>query len=263
MKIFVLTLLLFCGKGLWAQEGAVKKPEYVIIIQDEIVTKEKMDSFDRQGYIKGMAKGISEKAHARLKKRFGDRVGSREFIVLIDLYSEEERSEKQKIKTPTDAMVTAAPAKAEGEFLLQVNDAAMDFTVTMLDRKKISLSDFKGKVVLINFWATWCAPCLLEFYDFPSKIIVPFREQEFVLLAISRGEDRAKVAQKMRALKKDGIDFNVGLDPAESIWKLYADGAIPKNFLIDKQGIIRYASTGYAEENVDKLAKEIKRLLEE
>ena len=254
MKILVLTLLLCFGKALTAQEVIAKKPEYVIILGDEIVTKETVDSFAKQGYVKGIAKGVSDETYVRLKERFGERIGSKEFIILVDLYSVAARNEKFKQSANIPVVEVTLPARADAELLLKVNERARDFTLTMLDGKIIKLSDLKGKVVLINFWATWCAPCLMEFYDFPSKIIVPYKDQEFVLLAISKGEDKAKVAQKMAALKKDGIDFNVGLDPSETIWKLYAEGAIPKNFLIDQNGIIRYASTGYAEENVDRLA---------
>ncbi len=64
-----------------------------------------------------------------------------------------------------------------------------------------------------------------------------------MLVAISIVEHQEKVKEKMTNLKKDGINFNVGIDPNKYIWNHYAKGAIPKNFVIDKNGLIRYVST--------------------
>ena len=66
----------------------------------------------------------------------------------------------------------------------------------------------------------------------------------------------------MRQLKKYGIDFNVGYDTDAEIWNQYAQGSIPKNFLIDKNGVIQFVSIGNSEGNVDKIALEIKKLLD-
>jgi peroxiredoxin len=66
----------------------------------------------------------------------------------------------------------------------------------------------------------------------------------------------------MQRLKKDNIAFNVGLDPNKKIWNQYATKAIPKSFLIDQNGIIRFVSTGNTEGSLDKLATEIKNLLD-
>jgi len=80
-------------------------------------------------------------------------------------------------------------------------------------------------------------------------------------LAISSGEAENLVVKKATKLKKDGLDFNYGIDPDKKIWNDYATNSIPKNFLIDQNGVIKFATTGNVEGNLDNLAAEIKKLL--
>jgi peroxiredoxin len=228
------------------QETVVKKPERVIIVNDEIITMEQLLEYEALGRLKVMHNGVSDERRAELFEKFGDKIGPKEFIFDIYLHADVE----------IDTQYDNEPA-------IKINDSIRDFTVKMIDGTLIKLSDLKGNVVLINFWATWCAPCIREFYEFPS-MIQPFKNSKFVLLPISRGETEEEVKKKMAQLRQDGINFNVGIDPRQSIAGMYgAKEAIPKNVLIDKNGIVRYISTGFTEENINNISTLIEKLLGE
>jgi peroxiredoxin len=253
--IFLLSNIFLFG------QSNVKKPNYVIIAGGNITTREKIDSLGKLGYIKSINKGVTEEERKKLFDKFGSQIGDKEFIVIIALYSDAERQQRQAEQLKNASKVDTVVKKSE--YHLHLNDTVKNFAVKMINGEIIRLSDLKGKVVMVNFWATWCAPCLMEFYDFPSKIITPFKNSNFMLLPISRGESIGVVKAKMKRLQKDGISFNVGIDPTENIWKLFAEGSIPKSFLIDKKGVVRYTTTGNDGSTVDKLAVMIKTLLTE
>ena len=142
--------------------------------------------------------------------------------------------------------------------LVKVGDAAPDFTVTMFDGSEVTLSKLKGKVVLVNFWATWCPPCREELTHVEKEIIEAFEGKEFVFLPISRGEKRETV-EKFR--KKMGYSFPMGLDPGQSIFNKFASNYIPRNFLIGKDGKIAFISVGFDEAEFQALIAEIKKAL--
>ncbi|OAB80440.1 TlpA family protein disulfide reductase [Cochleicola gelatinilyticus] len=243
-----------------AQDVTIKKPEYVLIANNTIITKEELTSYGEKGLIKAMNKGVSEEKRTELAATFGPKIGEKEFIIIIDLFTTEEAKQRKNNTTITSKIVR--PKRKGDGFLLRAGDRAADFTVQMVDGTQIQLSDLKGKVVLLNFWATWCAPCIKEFYDMPEAILSPFKEEAFVFLPVSMGEPLEKVSKKITDLQKKGLNFNAGIDPKKEIWNQYATYGIPRNFVIDKDGIVRYVSSGYSEENITALAKEIRALLE-
>ena len=137
---------------------------------------------------------------------------------------------------------------------------APNFEVEMFDGSTIKLSDLKGKVVLLNFWATWCPPCRAELARVEKDIIEKFKGKPFVFIPVSRGEKRATVAAFR---EKMGYTFPMGLDPEGRIYDEYAETYIPRNFLIGKDGKVVKASVGYDEaefaELVNLIEKEIKK----
>jgi len=250
MRSFILLFLMVYAFIGFAQD--VQKPSYVIIANKErIITEEQLMDFGDKGRVKAMKKGVSQELRDSLAQVFGNIIGEKEFVILIELINEQGSKELQEESTTTH----------DSELKLNVNDRAEDFSVQMTNGSFITLSDFKGKVVLLNFWATWCAPCLMEFYDMQNEILTPLESEDFVFLPISRGEDAEKVKNKVRELNKKGLLFESGIDPGQKIWQLYASQSIPVNFVIDQNGMIRYTSVGNFEGSVTKLKEEIKKLL--
>ena len=163
-------------------------------------------------------------------------------------------------------MAIAAPqsasAQQEAEIvattLVKQGQKAPDFTVEMVDGEKVTLSSLKGKIVLINFWATWCPPCREEFKRVQKDIIDHFKGQDFVFLPISRGEKKATV-DSFR--DKQGYTFPMGLDPTQEIYKKYASNYIPRNFVVGKDGKVIYVSVGYEAKEFESMVKAIEEAL--
>ena len=162
-----------------------------------------------------------------------------------------------------DATAEADPldeaAQAAAATLVQAGDAAPDFTVSLFDGGSVRLSDLHGKTVLVNFWATWCPPCREELTRVQAELIDRFEGRDFVFLPISRGETRETVA---RFREQTGYRFPMGLDPEQTIYKMYATNFIPRNFLVGPDGRVIVATTGYEPEEFDALVETIRKSLD-
>ncbi|MBP8973597.1 MAG: redoxin domain-containing protein [Anaerolineae bacterium] len=129
-------------------------------------------------------------------------------------------------------------AGAEVPVGLSVGQRAPDFTVELLDGRTVNLSDFRGRPVLINFWATWCGPCREEMPGFQTVYDLQGGEDRFVVLAVNFMEARGDVAAFTDGL---GITFPVALDPDGKINSDLYRSAIPgypTSLLLDADGII-------------------------
>lgn len=167
---------------------------------------------------------------------------------------------------PTADEAVPAPAteqvedETEATTIAKAGTVAPDFTVTMFDGSTQTLSALKGKVVLVNFWATWCPPCREELKRVEADIIERFKDAPFVFIPISRGEERQTVADFR---EKMGYTFPMGLDPERKIYDLYASNFIPRNFLINQEGQVVMASVGYEVEEFDALIAKIEELVKQ
>lgn len=111
--------------------------------------------------------------------------------------------------------------------------ATKDFTTPAPGGGTVSLASYRGRVVFLNFWATWCPPCLVEMPAM-ERLHERLRDKGLVVLAISLDTDgEAAVAP---FLKERGFTFPVGLDPQQRVGSLYGVRALPSTFLLDRKG---------------------------
>ncbi len=148
----------------------------------------------------------------------------------------------------------------DNENLVRTGMPVPNFEVKMFDGQTINIKELRGKVVLLNFWATWCPPCRLELSHVQKEIIDRFEGQDFVFLPISRQDSY----EKIKAFREQtGYTFPMGIDPERKIYALFATATIPRNYIIDKKGKIVFMETGFSEEAFKHLIGEIEKILKD
>lgn len=141
----------------------------------------------------------------------------------------------------------------------KLNQPAPDFKLKDLDGQQVSLSDYRGQVVLLNFWATWCGPCRKEIPDIRT-VYGSYKDKGFVVLAVDIGETSTVVSPFVKQFE---MGFPVLLDSNMAVARQYEAFSIPTSLFLDRQGIIREIRVGamsqsVIEQAVSKLLKEAK-----
>lgn len=146
-------------------------------------------------------------------------------------------SDKIKSSFNHNAVVTEFLTKMAGVKAVSVGQPALDFTINSIEGKQIKLSDFKGKYVLLDFWASWCMPCRQENPNI-VKAYNQFKDKNFTILSVSLDKD--PVAWK-KAIEADGLTWTHASELKDfegASVRLYQVEAIPSSFLIDPSGKI-------------------------
>ena len=135
----------------------------------------------------------------------------------------------------SDFLARGQKPPASHEILLEMEkNGVPDFSLNDLEGHPVALSDFKDKIVVINFWASWCEPCIEEF---PSMIqLVDEMKGELVLLAISADYEREDIDPFLKAFKVDSPHIKVMWDKDQEVAKKYGTFKLPESYIIGKKG---------------------------
>ncbi|MCA9933593.1 MAG: TlpA family protein disulfide reductase [Anaerolineales bacterium] len=132
--------------------------------------------------------------------------------------------------------------QVEGDGLIpQVGQAAYNFTAQDLEGNTISLSDYRGKPVMINFWATWCPPCRQELPDF-EQAYQAYAEDELVILALNQDEPANLVESYF--YDENGFSFTPLLDVGSTISRGYGVNSFPTTIFVDADGVVTAVHRG-------------------
>lgn len=143
-------------------------------------------------------------------------------------------------------------------FNVALADKAPDFSLQG-DDEVINLSSFKGKVIYLDFWASWCVPCRQSF-PFMNTMHEKYSEDDLKVIAINLDTERDKAK---RFLKIIPADFTIAYDPAGKVPELYKLSVVPSFYLINGDGEIVYKHVGFRNSQSEKLESKIRQVLSE
>lgn len=187
------------------------------------------------------------------------------FIAISILACSGQKKGTAGAETATDSTEVASEELAvEADstgYIVRVGEMAPDFTITLTDGKQVSLSSLRGKVVMLQFTASWCGVCRKEMPFIEKDIWLKHKDNaDFALIGIDRDEPLDKV---LAFAKSTGVTYPLGLDPGADIFAKYAlrESGITRNVLIDKEGKIVKLTRLYNEEEFASLVQMINEML--
>jgi peroxiredoxin len=141
-------------------------------------------------------------------------------------------------------------------YIVQIGEIAPDFTLTTTEGKTFKLSDYRGKVVMIQFTASWCSVCRKEMPHIESEIWQPLRDKDFVLIGLDRNETAEVAARFAKTMK---ISYPLAPDPNSDVFGLYAlkEAGVTRNVIIDRDGKIVFLTRLYEEKEFNKMKEVI------
>lgn len=170
------------------------------------------------------------------------------------------KANKEVATVSTEVKIDSVSADSTG-YIVKVGEMAPDFTITLTDGKQVELSSLRGKVVMLQFTASWCGVCRKEMPFIEKDIWLKNKNNpDFALIGIDRDEPLEKV---LAFAKSTGVTYPLGLDPGADIFAKYAlrDAGITRNVLIDREGRIVKLTRLYNEKEFTSLVNQIDGML--
>ena len=140
-----------------------------------------------------------------------------------------------------------------------VGNKAPDFALKSSTGENLRLSEYRGEVVMINFWATWCGPCRQEM-PLLDDLYNRYERVGFQLLGVNIDDNSQRAIDMMREL---GVNFPVLFDASKDVSKLYEVNAMPVTVILDREGNVRHVHQGYKPGYEEKYLNEVRALLRE
>ena len=155
--------------------------------------------------------------------------------------------------------LTHAAAQNGMESYTRTGQQMPAFSFTTLDGKKSSVGELKGKVVYVNFWATWCGPCLAEMPRMEREVWQKFKSSpDFFMVAIAREQTADEIVP---FLKQNRLTFPAAPDPEREVYRLFGNGGIPRSYVVGRDGRILFQSVGYDDGDFSKMKSVIAKAL--
>ncbi len=141
-----------------------------------------------------------------------------------------------------------------------VNSTAPSFSLPNSQHQKRALSDYRGKVVFINFWASWCGPCRFELPEL-NRLAVAFSDKNVKVVAINVDRDRSLATKLFHRLGLRGSHLEILWDSQSKVVSAFKIEGMPSSFILDDRGVIRFVHAGFHRPDLESWRKEIKSLL--
>lgn len=152
-------------------------------------------------------------------------------------------------------MIALAVGTQAQEWKVNVGEKTPAFKIVDRENKNITPESLKGKVVLLNFFATWCPPCREELPRLEKEIWKDLKHEELAVFVLAREEGWEKIDP---FIKQHGYTFPVYPDLKRGVFALFAEQSIPRNVVLDRQGQIIYQSIGFEHDEFTKMVQIIK-----